>query len=97
MLSKHFYNDEMSTLDEKIIHSCERKSDKCSASQENKKFVRVVVKVNRQQPTSVRLRLIQKIPTLTKWLISPLPELINQICKKYNLKNPYHYTINQKM
>ena len=44
-------------------------------------------KVNRQQPRSARLRLIQKIPTPIKLLISPLPEMINQICKKYSLEN----------
>ena len=44
------------------------------------------LKVNRQQPRSARLRPIQKIPTLIKLLISPLPEMINQICKKYSLE-----------
>ena len=42
--------------------------------------------VNRQQPRSARLRPIQKIPTPIKLLISPLPEMINQICKKYSLE-----------
>ena len=47
-----------------------------------------VIKVNRQQqPRSARLRPIQKIPTPIKLLISPLPETINQICKKYSLEN----------
>ena len=45
------------------------------------------LKVNRQQPRSARLRPIQKIPTPIKLLISPLPEMINQICKKYSLEN----------
>ena len=45
------------------------------------------IKVNRQQPRSARLRPIQKIPTPIKFLISPLPEMINQICKKYSLVN----------
>ena len=45
------------------------------------------LKVNRQQPRSARLRPIQKIPTPTKLLISPLPEMINQICKQYGLDN----------
>ena len=44
-------------------------------------------KVNSQQPRSGRLRPIQKIPTPIKLLISPLPEMINQICKKYSLEN----------
>ena len=44
-------------------------------------------RVNRQQPRSARLRPIQKIPTPIKLLISPLPEMINQICKKYSLEN----------
>ena len=34
------------------------------------------------------LRPIQQIPTPIKLLISPLPEMINQICKKYSLENP---------
>ena len=46
-------------------------------------------KVNRQQPKSVGFRPIQKIPTPIKWFISPLPEVINQICKKYSLENSY--------
>ena len=45
------------------------------------------IKVNRQQPRSSRLRPIQKIPTPIKLLISPLPDMINQICKKYSLEN----------
>ena len=45
------------------------------------------LKVNRQQPRSARLRPIQKIPTSIKLLMSPLPEMINQICKKYSLEN----------
>ena len=44
-------------------------------------------KVNRQQPRSAQLRPIQKIPTPIKLLISPLPEIINQICKSYSLEN----------
>ena len=44
-------------------------------------------KVNRQQPRSAGLRPIQKIPTPIKLLIFPLPEMINQICKKYSLEN----------
>ena len=47
----------------------------------------VSIKVNRQQPRSTRLRPIQKIPTPIKLLISPLQEMINQICKKYSLEN----------
>ena len=47
----------------------------------------VAFEVNRQQPRSARLRAIQKIPTPIKLLISPLPEMINQICKKYSLEN----------
>ena len=46
-----------------------------------------LLKVNRQQPRSVRLRPIQEIPIPIKWLISPLPEMINQICKKFSLDN----------
>ena len=46
-----------------------------------------LLKVNSQQPRSARLRPIQKIPTPIKLLISPLPEMINQICKKYGLEN----------
>ena len=46
-----------------------------------------LLKVNRQQPRSARLRPIQKIPTPIKLLISPLLEMINQICKKYSLEN----------
>ena len=44
-------------------------------------------KVNRQQPRSARLRPIQKILTSIKLLMPPLPETINQICKKYSLEN----------
>ena len=55
-------------------------------SLQNRK-VQKVLKVNRQQPRSARLRPIQKIPTPIKLLISPLPEMINQICKKYSLEN----------
>ena len=47
----------------------------------------LLLKVNRQQPRSARLRPIQKIPTPIKLLMSPLPEMINQICKKYSLEN----------
>ena len=47
----------------------------------------VHINVDRQQPRSARLRPIQKIPTPIKLLISPLPEMINQICKKYSLEN----------
>ena len=47
----------------------------------------VELKVSRQQPRSARLRPIQKIPTPIKLLISPLTEMINQICKKYSLEN----------
>ena len=46
-----------------------------------------VFEVNRQQQRSARLRPIQKIHTPIKLLISPLPEMINQICKKYSLEN----------
>ena len=49
--------------------------------------VNVGIKVNRQQGRSARLRPIQKIPTPIKLLIFPLPEMINQICKKYSLEN----------
>ena len=45
------------------------------------------IKVNHQQPRSARLRPIQKIPIPKKLLISPLLEMINQICKKYSLEN----------
>ena len=48
---------------------------------------RSVLKVNRQQPRSARLRPMQKIPTPIKLLISPLQEMIIQICKKYGLEN----------
>ena len=44
------------------------------------------IKVNHQQRRSVPLRPIRKIPIPVKWLISPLPEMINQICKKYSLE-----------
>ena len=47
----------------------------------------LALKVNRQQPRSAQLRPIQKIPTPIKLFISPLPEMINQICKKYGLEN----------
>ena len=50
-------------------------------------MVREIFKVNRQQPRSAWLRPIQKIPTLIKLLMSPLPEMINQICRKYSLEN----------
>ena len=43
-------------------------------------------KVNRQQPRSVPLRPIEKIPISIKWLISSVPKMINQICKKYSLE-----------
>ena len=43
------------------------------------------VEVNRQQPRSVRLRPIRKIPAPITLLISTLPEMINQTCKKYSL------------
>ena len=45
------------------------------------------VKVNHQEPRSAQMRPIQKISTPIKLLISPLPEMINQICKKYSLVN----------
>ena len=48
---------------------------------------RITLKVNRQKPRSALLRPIQKIPTPIKLPISPLPEMINQICKKYILEN----------
>ena len=35
----------------------------------------------------VRLRSFKKTPTPTKWLKSPLPEMVHQICKKYSLEN----------
>ena len=47
------------------------------------------VRVNRQQPRSAGLRPIQEILTPKKWLISSLPEVINQICKKHSLENSY--------
>ena len=46
-------------------------------------------KVNCQQLKSVWLRPVQKIPTPIEWIISPLPEVINQICKKHSLENSY--------
>ena len=52
-----------------------------------KQSFREEVKVNLQQPRSARLRPIQKIPTPIKLLMSPLPEMINQICKKCSLEN----------
>ena len=55
------------------------------------------IKVNRQQPRSVGLRAIQKIPNLIKWLIPPLPEVINQICRKHNLKNSYDRVVSFKL
>ena len=53
----------------------------------NHQLTLISVKVNRQQPRSVWLRPIQKIPIPIKWLISPPLEMINQICKKYSLEN----------
>ena len=53
----------------------------------NAKITPITINVNRQQPRSARLRPIQKIPTPIKLLISPLPETLNQICKKYSLEN----------
>ena len=47
----------------------------------------VSIEVNHQQPISTRLRPIQKMPTPIKLLISPLPEMINQICKKHSLEH----------
>ena len=47
----------------------------------------VKLKVNRQQPRSIPVRPIQKIPIPIKWNASPLPEMINQICKRYSLEN----------
>ena len=32
---------------------------------------------------------MQQSLNLVKWLISPLPEMINQVCKKYSLENSY--------
>ena len=40
------------------------------------------LKVNRQRPTFVMRRSELKIPTLAKWLISPLVRVIIKICKK---------------
>ena len=40
-------------------------------------------KVNRQRPTSAMQRPELKIPTLAKWLISPVVLLIIKICKKH--------------
>ena len=45
--------------------------------------------LNGQQPRSVGLRRIQKIPTPKKWLVSPFSEVIDQICKKHSLENSY--------
>ena len=41
-----------------------------------------VFKVNRQRPKVVMRRPELKIPTLAKWLISPLVRVIIKICKK---------------
>ena len=54
---------------------------------DNGKQIDDPVKVNHQQPSSAQLRPIQKIPTPIKLLISPVPEMINQICEKYSLEN----------
>ena len=48
---------------------------------------KLALKINHQRPRSDQLRPIRKIPTSIKWLISPLPEMINQICKRYSLNN----------
>ena len=40
-------------------------------------------KVNRQRPKFVMRRPELKIPTLAKWLISPLVRVIIKICKKH--------------
>ena len=45
------------------------------------------IKVNHQQPISARLRPIQKMATPIKLPISPLPEMINQICKTFSSDN----------
>ena len=41
------------------------------------------IKVNRQRPKFVMRRPELKIPTLAKWLISPLVRVIIRICKKH--------------
>ena len=45
------------------------------------------LKVNRQEPRLVWPRSIHKIATPRKWLISPLLEALNPICKRYSLEN----------
>ena len=42
-----------------------------------------LLKVNRQRPKFVMQRPELKIPTLAKWLISPLVRVIIKICKKH--------------
>ena len=46
-------------------------------------FVIINLKVNRQRPTSVMRGPELKIPTLTKWLISPLVHAIVKLCKMH--------------
>ena len=55
------------------------------------------IEVNRQQEMSVRLRSVLKIPTVTKGLISPLPEMISQICERDSLLNTEHKTIDNEI
>ena len=47
--------------------------------------VEYLIKVNRQRPTFVVRRPELKIPTLAKWLISPLVRVIIKICKKHHV------------
>ena len=42
-----------------------------------------LIKINRQRPTSVIRKPELKIPTLTKWLISPSVCEIIKVCKKH--------------
>ena len=56
----------------------------------------LAIKVNRQQSKSVGSRPMQKIVTPIKWLISPFPEVINQICKKHSSENSYDKKTNNE-
>ena len=82
------YIDKLTRLEQEHLHAVMNRED-CSEHEveiQNEavdfevNMPLIVFEVNRQQPRSLR-----KIPTPIKWLISPLPEMINQIRKKYSL------------
>ena len=55
----------------------------CFLNLRSRRQSRSYLKVNRQRPTSVMRRPELKIPTLAKWIISPLVLVIINLCKKH--------------